>query len=128
MSISVKKLVGEPIIHAQFTGHVDDQDLLQMFQRSQELARDIQGRVYRITEMSNVEMSHEEMMRILKAMASRSVAGGTSDPRFRAVLVGTQLEAHSLSENAQQSGMDVPLFDSYEKALGYLRWQIHAEN
>ncbi|MBI5958011.1 MAG: hypothetical protein HY866_04705 [Chloroflexi bacterium] len=128
MPVDVKRLDGEPIIYAQFSGNVDEQDVLHMFQKSQELAQDISGRVYRITETNNIEVSFEELMRIIKRMAARNIAGATADPRFKAVLVGTQEETQFLSENAQKGGMDVPLFESLDQALGYLRWQIQTEN
>jgi hypothetical protein len=128
MSIDVRRLNGEPIVYAHFTGYVSEQDILQMFRKSVELTQDVPGRVYRITEMNDIEMPFDEMLRILKRMGAASTPGATADARFTAVLVGNQEETYSLSENAAKSGMNVPLFENYDEALNYLRWQIHTEN
>ncbi len=127
MPVEVRRLTGEPIIHARFSGHVEEQDVLQMFKLSSELAQDIPGRVYRITETRNIELSFEELLRIVRRMGA-TTAGATSDPRFRAILVGTQTETHTLSEKAAQDGINIPLFESVDQALNYLRWQIQAEH
>jgi hypothetical protein len=98
-----------------------------MFKLSSELAQDITGRVYRITETRDILISFEELMRIVKRMGV-STAGATADPRFRAILVGSQEETRVLSQEAAQKGLDVPLFDSLDQALNYLRWQIQTEH
>jgi hypothetical protein len=127
MPVEVRRLTGEPIIHARFTGYVEEKDVLQMFKLSSELARDITGRVYRITETRDILISFEELMRIVKRMGVNT-AGATADPRFRAILVGSQEETRVLSQEATQKGLDVPLFDSLDQALNYLRWQIQTEH
>ncbi len=128
MTVDVRRLAGEPIVYAQLTGYVDEHDILQMFHDSVELTQDVLGRIYRITEMNGVELPYDEMLRILKRMGAANTPGATADARFTAVLVGGQEEVYALSENAQKFGMNVPIFDDFDEALNYLRWQIHTEN
>jgi hypothetical protein len=128
MPVNVKRLVGEPIIYAQFTGYVTEHDVLQTFEQSLDLASDIRGRIYRITETNDIELSFDELMLIIQRMGARNLAGATADPRFTDVLVGTQEATRSISENAQKQGIRLPLFDNFDEALSYIRWQIHAEN
>lgn len=127
MPVQVTRLLGEPIIHAVLTGFVGEAEVLEMFRLSAELARDMPGKVYRVTETRDPQTSFSEMVFILRDL-SNGQPGSTSDPRFVGVLAGVDESTRFVAESSHQrqyGHANIPLFGSVDDALAYLRERIN---
>src|SRR5688572_21236773 len=84
---TVERIPNEPIIHVTIRGHLSIDDVLDIYQRSDELRKDMPKKIYRITDVIDIQTSFAEMMQILKQATTR---GGSSsvDPNINVVFVG----------------------------------------
>ena len=129
MSVTVTRISNEPIFHALFTGTVIEQDLLDMFEQSLEMAQVVpEPHIYRITESRSADIAFTQIMYVLDSM-SNGRAGSSTDPRFKPVLVGDDDNMRTIAEATHQEqygNMNLPLFTSFEDALAYVRETITA--
>jgi hypothetical protein len=127
LPIRVSKLPNEPIIHALFTGKVRSDDVAEVFRFSSELAQDMPDpHIYRISEARDTDISFVDIMFILREMAQKQ-AGGSADPRFVPVLVGTSEDIQMIAQGSTQEQygkLSLPLFPTYDEALTWVRQQI----
>jgi hypothetical protein len=130
MPVQITRMDGEPIVHCLVTGDVTAAEIAEMFARCAELADDVPGRVYRITEIRDITVRFYDVMIILKQM-SDGRPGSTTDPRFFGVMVGTDemVELVASSSHQEQYGrMNVPLFCCLDDALDFVREKMAAES
>ncbi|HEC22199.1 MAG TPA: hypothetical protein ENI95_04710 [Chloroflexi bacterium] len=125
MSFTVQRLPNEPIlIVTRFDA--TPSDLLQIFQQSLELSEDIEGTVYRIHDISRVDLDFGTMVAGM-ANASEKRKGSMRDPRFQDILVGGHeliRLASAAFQQEQYGNLTIPFFESLEEALDYARKQI----
>lgn len=124
MPIRLDRKPNEPILIATMSGDVTREEIQHMFQKSAELAAEIEESVlYRITDMRSAETSFPELLRILQSLAPGQ-PGSSSDPRFKPVLVGqnhwTKFAADALRQQ-QFGGVELPIFNSLAEALHYIQ-------
>jgi hypothetical protein len=125
MGITVERIPGEPILVATLSGDVTADHVRSMFERSAKLAEQIEGRVYRITDLSAIKTKFSDLVEAL-AQASKGQPGSSSDPRFCAVIVGDNQWSRMYSEGLKQEQYgkyNIPLVSSLEDAMDYIREQ-----
>lgn len=126
---TVVRIPNEPIIHATVRGYLTLEDVLDVYKRSDELRKDMPQKIYRITDVIDVQTTFTEMMQILKQATSH---GGSSsiDPSITVVFVGNnhwvQLFTDALRQGAFGS-KQIPVFPSLDEAFAYVRAEIAAE-
>jgi hypothetical protein len=128
-AITVQRIGDEPIIHAKITGYVDLDVLLEVYARTAELRKDMPRYIYRITEVSDVQSSFSEMMEVIKQAAMRGGSSST-DPTVTVVFIGTSHWVKLFTDALRQGafgGKQIPVFESYDAALSYVRSDIAAK-
>jgi hypothetical protein len=123
MTVSVERLPNEPIVIAYLSGKLSVQDILTMFEETIRLTPDVDGRVYRITNVLDVETTFPEMMQIIRE-SGKGGRGSTSDPNIKAVFVGTnhwiEFTRQAMSQ-PQHGRVNLHLFTKLEDALDFVR-------
>ncbi|MBN1679248.1 MAG: hypothetical protein JW966_03085 [Anaerolineae bacterium] len=127
MVMVVKQLGDEPIIVITVTPPFDSyKDVIQKLEAIEAIANTIDSPIiYRINDYSAVtQASLDDIMTVLARETRSGSAGSLADPRVRSVAVGSdemiRLAATSLKQT-QYGNLDVPLFESYDDALAYIR-------
>jgi hypothetical protein len=120
MPISVERLPGEPIIVAKLSGVITPELIVPFFEECTRLAETIEGRVYRISDVSQVQISYSDLMQVLAS--SIGTPGSSLDPRFYVLMVGPHAWLQLYTDSLKQHGSAfVPIFDSLDDALAYVR-------
>lgn len=123
MTVSVERLQEEPIIVATFTGEILVEEVREMYQKSAALAEDIEGKVYRITDIREATADFPKMLEVV-GFASKGEPGTTSDKRFFPMFVGTNELARLFTKAMEQrefGGVKMPFFVSMQDALTFVR-------
>jgi hypothetical protein len=126
MSFTLELLPDEPILLTKAKGMLVVQDFAEMFATSRRLLRGMQGTIYRISDFREASSSFMDLLRMAQ-LASKGSEGTTTDPRIKAVLVGTNQWvslARTIFEQPQYSAMRFPTFETMEEALDYARVQL----
>jgi hypothetical protein len=112
----------EPVIVATLTGFVTIDTIKEMYAGSNELARDIVGRLYRITDVTNISSSFMEVLKVVRE-ASQGRPGTSTDPNVTVVLVGTNEMAKLVADMLKQpqfGGLAIPIFKCMEDAVDFV--------
>jgi hypothetical protein len=123
MPVTVERIPGEPIIMAKLSGDLTVDDVVEMFTRSAEIIKDVEGTVYRITNVQDIKAPFVEAMKTVQA-ATKGRSGSTSDPRIYAMFVGNTQWVDFYRNALQQEqfgGISLPVFASKEEALEHIR-------
>ncbi len=126
MGFTLDLLPDEPIVVTHAKGMLTVQDFAEMFAASRKLLQGINGRIYRISDFREASSSFMDLLRMAQ-IASKGGEGTTTDPRIKAVLVGTNQWvslARTIFEQPQYSAMRFPTFETMEEALHYARIQL----
>ncbi len=126
MGFSIELLPNEPIIITTASGKLSAQDFADMFARSRKLLQGMAGPIYRISDFREATSSFMDLLRMAQ-IASKGDEGTTSDPRIKAVLVGTNQWvnlARTIVAQPQYAAMNFPTFETFEEALQYARAQL----
>ncbi|MBI1281697.1 MAG: hypothetical protein GC179_26460 [Anaerolineaceae bacterium] len=129
MGFTLELLPNEPIIVTKAKGVLVVQDFIDMFSAARKLMHGMQGPIYRISDFTEATSSFMELLRMAQ-IASKGNEGTTSDPRIKAVLVGTNqwiALARTIFEQPQYSAMRFPTFETTDDALSYVRSQLSAK-
>lgn len=126
---TVERIPNEPIIHVTIRGHLNLDDVLDIYQRSDELRKEMPKKIYRITDVIDIQTSFGEMMQILK---QATMHGGSSsvDPNITVVFVGNNHWVKLFTDAMRQgafAGKEIPVFETYDEALNYVRADIAAK-
>ncbi len=114
---------GEPIIIITIQGHLDAQVMQNVYHQAAELARAIEGPVYRVTDLRFMEVTLADMVEIIKE-AGRGIPGSTSDPRIVNVFVGKSHMSRFAADMLRLrrfGGVYSVLVNTLEDALAYVR-------
>lgn len=128
MGFTLQLLPDEPIILTIAKGHLAAGDFAEMFAKSRKLLMGMPAPIYRISDFREASSSFTDLLRMAQ-IASKGEEGTTSDPRIKAVLVGTNQWvslARTIIEQPQYSAMRFPTFETMEEALAYARSQLAA--
>ena len=124
MPATVEKLPNEPIILVTVEGHLDVSLAREIYAKIAELADDIQGPIYRITDLRKQTSSFADNIAVVKEASNRK-PGTTSDPRITNVFVGReQISPVTLAVMRRDNPDSHGVLDSVEDALAYVRWQL----
>ncbi len=129
MGFSLELLPNEPIVVTQAKGMLTVHDFAEMFATSRKLLHGMQGPIYRISDFREASSSFMDLLRMAQ-LASKGNEGTTTDPRIKAVLVGTNQWvslARTIFEQPQYSAMRFPTFETMEEALRYARAQFSSQ-
>ncbi|RMG88752.1 MAG: hypothetical protein D6712_03035 [Chloroflexi bacterium] len=130
MPVTIEKMDGMPVIVATFKGHVDVSMVKYVFNRTAELCEGIEGPIFRISDVSEATSSFVEMLGVIRE-AGQGGPGSTTDPRIRAVFVGSNQWTRLMRDALQQpqfGGVNMPAFTSMEDAMTYIRHQLGLDN
>ena len=126
MGFTLELLTNEPIIIATGKGLLTVQDFADMFKQSAELLRGVERTIYRISDFREASSSFMDLIK-MSQLASKGGEGTTTDPRIKAILVGTNQWvslARTIFEQPQYSAMRLPTLETLEDALVYARTQL----
>lgn len=126
MAVKVERLPNEPVIVVTLSGDLNAQIVQDMFDKSAQFMDEIDGRVYRITDIRATEISFPDLVQVLSRSTSGQ-PGSSSDPRICGVLVGTHGWSRFFSESLQQAQyghLNIPIFEAIDDAMAYIREQI----
>lgn len=126
MPVRVEKLPDEPIIILHYEGHVDAETVKSAFLQSAEIASEIDGPVYRISDVRNGEGSFVDLMQVI-AEIRKGIPGSSADPRIRGVFVGSHHMARLYAgflRQQQFGGTQLPFFHTLEDAFEYIRLEL----
>jgi hypothetical protein len=126
---TVEKVQNEPIIHVTIKGHLSLEDVLAIYQRSDELRKDMPKAIYRVTDVIDVETSFTDMMQILKQATTK---GGSSsvDPTITVVFVGNNHWVKLFTDALRQGAFgskNIPVYASIDEALAYVRSDMRSK-
>lgn len=127
-----EKLPDEPILIVSTIGALTVYGVVEIFNRSAEIQREIGGTLYRITDNTQMDISAQDFIKIIQMaqVAGTVMPGSSADPNIRAVLVANNrwslLFREALSQ-PQFGGVFLPIFETREQALQYVRIQIADE-
>ncbi len=129
MGFTLELLSDEPILITHAKGMLVVQDFAEMFAASRKMLDGAPGPIYRISDFREASSSFMDLLRMAQ-IASKGGEGTTSDPRIKAVLIGTNQWvslARTIFEQPQYSAMRFPTFETLEDALLYARAQLSAQ-
>jgi hypothetical protein len=127
MVYQIEKLPGEPIV---IDSHSEPMKAMGHRGFAEELAghvQSIEGTVYRITDVLGMSYSFPTLVHVLGEETRSQRPGSASDPRVKMVLVAAGEVANLITMAAgqpQYGGLNLPLFDTREQALAYVRQLI----
>src|SRR5262249_46479405 len=122
MSVTVERVPNEPIIVATLEGFVSLDTLKELYLRSVELTGDITGHWYRITDVSALNSSFMEVLKMVRE-ASQGLPASSGDPNLTVVLVGANDMARLFADvlrKPQYGGLEIPIFKCMEDALYFV--------
>lgn len=123
MTTSVERIPGEPIILITLQGRLDAHVMQNLYKQVAELAHHIEGPVYRITDLRQMEVTLADMVEIIKE-ASRGFPGSATDPRVVNVFVGNSHMSRFAADMLRLrrfGGICCVLMNTLEDALAYVR-------
>ncbi len=131
MPVQVNKLPDEPIILLTYDGSVDVETVKSAFQQSVELMSEINGAVYRISDVRAIDADETTIGQLFKLIAElrRDTSGSSADPRIHGVFVGGHQLARIYADFMRQQqfgGTLIPFYHTLEEALDYIRFEIKA--
>ena len=126
MAVTVIRLPDEPIIVARITEQMSVPGMRTMFNESALLCAGLPDTVYRVIDLLEADASINELARTL-VEGKRRVRGSVLDPRIVSVLVARPNRIRFIADilaHKEFGGLTVPVFDSVDEALVYLRAEI----
>ncbi|PJF39686.1 MAG: hypothetical protein D6737_06595 [Chloroflexi bacterium] len=123
MPAIVKKLPDQPIVIVSIQNYITVDDARAVYQQLAKIAADIDGTVYRITDVCQMTMTFQEMIAIVRE-AMRGAPGSTSDPRIKNIFVGQNCLAEVAQDLMAKQGVDILMFDTMQEAMDYIQQQI----
>jgi hypothetical protein len=131
MPYQVSRLGHEPIIIATLTDPIDwAQDIKKTTAHVAALAAEFEGRGFRITDLTQTNVTFSELMMGLAAVL-RSEGGWLSTPQITPLVVTTQELGREfqafVAEQEQYGKLHIEIFSTLEQAIAYARAEGSAE-
>lgn len=123
MSFVIRRLPGEPIIIVEAVPPFDRHDVDDTNDRVHALAREIDGRVFRVSDVRLINVTFESIQETL-AEHQGGEPGSITDPQMIPVFVGGGELSHMLADGFAHhnfGGIMVLLFDDLDLALEHIR-------
>ena len=128
MGFTQELLPDEPIVIVTGKGTLTVQDFREMFAESRKLLAGMKGPIYRIVDFRESTTSFMDLIRTTQ-IATKGEEGSTTDPRIKAIIVGTNQWVslgRTIFEQPQYAALHFPTVASMEDALIYARAQLAA--
>jgi hypothetical protein len=127
MQLKVEQLPGEPIIIASVNAGPGSDTASDLYKQIADLVDRWPGRMFVIYDVRKLKTSGWGHTLGVLVRATAKTPGSPSDPRIRAVLVGTSERAKESADTLQTDlwgKLNIKLFDDLDKAMVYTRGQI----
>ena len=118
-----RQLDGESIIVTTYTGEINAQIIREGSMKVAELMASIPGKVYAVVDLSTIETSFAEVLKILADQA-KGQEGTTTDPKLAAmVIVGSNsmVRMYADAMRKRNQAVVVPMFPSVDEGVEALR-------
>ncbi|MEQ8674490.1 MAG: hypothetical protein RIC84_14845 [Aggregatilineales bacterium] len=124
MPVTLRQIEGEPILLVTIDGLLNAEMVRKLYENIGKLAQEIDGPVYRITDVRKLETTFAELMGILKE-AMKDSPGTTSDKNITNIFVGRDKFALLARDMLKRINPDNhPLFDTIEDALTFIQLDL----
>ncbi|MEQ9028567.1 MAG: hypothetical protein RLP44_07615 [Aggregatilineales bacterium] len=124
MPVTLRQIEGEPILLVTIDGLLNAEMVRKLYENIGKLAQEIDGPVYRITDVRKLETTFAELMGILKE-AMKDSPGTTSDKNITNIFVGRDKFALLARDMLKRINQDNhPLFDTIEDALTFIQLDL----
>ena len=129
MAFTVEKLPDEPIIVITFRNPSNPtQDYGPLLDQVAKLCEGLEGPIYRITDLRQVNFSFSDMVVAIAEEFKSGKPGSAADPRIRTVLAASgelvKLAAESVKQEQYGARNDTPMFTSLDEAIAYSRAEL----
>jgi hypothetical protein len=127
MAYKIDKLPGEPIIIDTHMEPVNPAGYPQFAAEMAALTQSIEGTVYRITDLSQMNFSFPLLVQVFAEETRTSRPGSVGDPRVRTVIVAvgeTAVLSAATSNHPHYGARGIPIYDNVEAALAHVREQL----
>jgi hypothetical protein len=130
-NMQIHRLKDEPIIVYEPTEDTRKtfDEIQQVLAEAEALKQEMQCRVYRIVDLTNVNLDFSSMM---MGMAAETSQAGYRDPDIVTILVASgdlaEFGTKALREQEQYGKADVKLFSTKDEALAFARAEIAAQS
>ncbi len=117
---------GEPIIVTTYTGDIDAETVRKGSTEVAKLMASIPGRIYAVVDLSTINTSFAEVLKMLADQA-KGTEGTTTDPKLAAmVLVGSDsmVRMYADAMRKRNEKVVIPMFPSVDGGLSALRKMI----
>ncbi len=129
MPVTVQKMADENIILVAYESPYKVSETTESMEVIQQIVEQAVGVTYLIVDLSRLNMTFSDMVQGLAASTSGRQGWSVKDPRTRMVVVGANklIEFGVKAVNqTQYGGINIPLFDTMDEALAYVRAEITA--
>ena len=129
MPVKFERMANEPILIATLYSPVTQDDVHQVYRVSAQMADELGGRVYRISDVGVTDMSFGDLVEVM-ADAAEGQPGSPADNRIGVALVGNSDSFRIYSEGFTQEHYgrrNVPLFATFDAALAHVREEMIAD-
>lgn len=123
MPVDIQQIPGEPIIQVRMTGHITATDIETIFRECARLTEGVEHKIYRITDITEAEISLTEIM-VIANVVRADVAASSTDPRFVPIFVGNAKTSRLYTDILRKqafNGEGLPFFNSMDAALNHVR-------
>jgi hypothetical protein len=130
MSLIFTRLPGEPIIVIKPALPVEQniEHVYAVDARCDQIASGLGGPLYRIIDMRSVDLAYSDILLYLD-LEKEGRPGSLADPRVRTLMVGYHpLLKIAARKTLQELNVIIPIFDSMDEALAYVRADAEARS
>jgi hypothetical protein len=123
MPVNVQQIPGEPIIQVQMNGQITSKDINTIIRECARLTEGVEHKIYRITDITEAEISLTEILAIANVVRA-DVPASSTDPRFVPIFVGNAKTSRLYTDILRKqafNGEGLPFFNTMETALNYVR-------
>lgn len=126
MAYTLKQLPGEPIIIDTHVDPLEPSGYTDFARELVALATSIEGPIWRIIDLSGVNVSFTVLVHVMAEEAKSGLPGTSGDPRVHPLVVGTGDSVKMIVDSAKQQhyGVEMQLFATQAEAVAYARAQI----
>ncbi|MBZ0310044.1 MAG: hypothetical protein K8I82_28545 [Anaerolineae bacterium] len=129
MPVTAQKLTDENIIVVSYESPYRVEDTIESVETIHQIVEEATDVIYLIVDLTRLNMGFSDMVQGLAASTSGKQGWSLKDPRTRLVVVGANklIEFGVKAVNqTQYGGVNIPLFDTLDEALTYVRKQVTA--
>lgn len=130
MAFTLQQLPGEPIIIDTHSEPLEPSGYAEFARDLVALATTIEGPIWRVIDLSGVNVSFEVLVHVMAEEAKSGLPGTSGDPRVQPMIVGSGETIELMVKSAKTElygGIEMQIFATQDEAIAYARAQIAAE-